>query len=488
MYAHQRYDEFAPKAYFQSVQAGARINGGARDALQMHRYQIGEFGPGGLYHNTAGAPGFDGTTKGMDIRMHPKMPVQNTNSVWTFDGTLPPKLLMARYGEPILFRHYNGLPIDVAANNGFGNHTITTHEHNGHNPAESDGFTGAYFYPGQFYDYRWPMQLAGHDSINTDASDPRAGMPDGAGGDDEDPRRLARDDEHALVPRPHDRLHRPERLQGQRRDDELLQRHRPRPRRLQVPLSNPTTSTCACPAAPALDWGNRDYDVNLVIADKAWDSERPAVLQHLQHGRLPRRPDDRQLAVEAVHGCARAQIPLPHPERQRVALHEDGAGRPRTGARVPFYMIANDGNIMEHAVPFPNAESQDLPTQAHRRALRHRGGLQPVPAGHEALLRQHAGAPRRQGPEGRDPARRTSSRANTRATLPSASSWSSASQAYAGPDLSMNPADYVEGKKKMIPRAVSGRRSCQRAHGVHSSSAASGGTDEAPWTIKTDGG
>jgi len=43
--------------------------------------------------------------------------------VWTFDGTMPPKLLMARYGEPVLFRHYNGLPIDVTTNNGFGYHT-----------------------------------------------------------------------------------------------------------------------------------------------------------------------------------------------------------------------------------------------------------------------------------------------------------------------------------------------------------------------------
>ena len=40
-----------------------------------------------------------------------------------------------------------------------------------------DGFAGAYFFPGQFYDYRWPMVLAGHDSINADARDPRASTP-----------------------------------------------------------------------------------------------------------------------------------------------------------------------------------------------------------------------------------------------------------------------------------------------------------------------
>ena len=43
---------------------------------------------------------------------------------------------------------------------------MTTHEHNGHSPAESDGYAHAFFYPGQYYDYHWPMILAGHDSIN----------------------------------------------------------------------------------------------------------------------------------------------------------------------------------------------------------------------------------------------------------------------------------------------------------------------------------
>ena len=181
LYAHQRYTDFTPQRFFVSIQAGARTNTGARDMWQKHQYLKGEFGPGGLYYNTTGYTGSEGTTNGIAPRLHPLMPVQNANSVWTFDGTLPPKLLMARYGEPLLFRHYNGLPIDVAANNGFGHHTITTHEHNGHNPAESDGFAAAYFYPGQYFDYRWPMQLAGYDSINTDAIDPHAAMPEANG-------------------------------------------------------------------------------------------------------------------------------------------------------------------------------------------------------------------------------------------------------------------------------------------------------------------
>src|SRR5207249_8969421 len=105
-----------------------------------------------------------------------------TTSLWTFDGTMPPKLMLGRYGEGILFRHHNGLSPDVRQNGGFGRHTITTHEHNGHHGAENDGFAGAFFFPGQFYDYHYPIVLAGLRSIITDATDPRAGRTYHAGG------------------------------------------------------------------------------------------------------------------------------------------------------------------------------------------------------------------------------------------------------------------------------------------------------------------
>ncbi|HIL37560.1 MAG TPA: copper oxidase, partial [Planctomycetes bacterium] len=192
-WSHQRWDEFPPLDYFVTAQNGARTNTGFRDAYQRHGYSndgdgsstgtgFSEFGPGGLYHNTAGVPATEGTTAGIPVKYHPDMPLQGEESLWTWDGTFPPKLLTACYGRSLVMRHYNTLPIDISANRGFGAHTITTHEHNGHNPAESDGYANAFFFPGQFYDYRWPMLLAGNDSINTDASDPRAGCPDGNGG------------------------------------------------------------------------------------------------------------------------------------------------------------------------------------------------------------------------------------------------------------------------------------------------------------------
>lgn len=121
-WAHQRWKEFRPKVYYQTAQSGARTNSGLRDKKQMHGYKAGEFGPGGLYHNASGNPGSEGTTENIEVRFHPNMPLQDPETVWTFDGTFPPKLLNVRYGEPVLMRHYNALPIDVAANRGFGVH------------------------------------------------------------------------------------------------------------------------------------------------------------------------------------------------------------------------------------------------------------------------------------------------------------------------------------------------------------------------------
>src|SRR5689334_20413649 len=69
----------------------------------------------------------------------------------------------------------------MTQNAGFGRHTLSTHEHNGHHGAENDGFTGAYFWPGEFYDYHYPIVLAGINSINTGATDPRAATPNATG-------------------------------------------------------------------------------------------------------------------------------------------------------------------------------------------------------------------------------------------------------------------------------------------------------------------
>src|SRR5499427_1965078 len=125
---------------------------------------------------------------------HPNFPAQQPNSVWTYSsgrtntggatatGTLPPFLIKTRYGQPITTRIYNNTPVDRTQNNGFGRNETQFHFHNAHNGAESDGAANTHHFPGTFYDYRWSTTLARRDKINTQAGDPRASGPDGNGG------------------------------------------------------------------------------------------------------------------------------------------------------------------------------------------------------------------------------------------------------------------------------------------------------------------
>jgi hypothetical protein len=164
IWAHQRFTQFAPQIAIELSIAQAATNTAYNPGV-----------PSSL--NSGIDP-----TQSIPLRFHPSLPTQQPNSVWTFNGTIPPKLAQVRYGEPVLMRNHNRLPADVTQNNGFGRNTISTHEHNAHHGAENDGFTGAYFFPNQFYDYHWPWVLAGFTTINTGATDARAGAPNDAGG------------------------------------------------------------------------------------------------------------------------------------------------------------------------------------------------------------------------------------------------------------------------------------------------------------------
>ena len=138
IFAHQRWDEFFPKVgYVMS---------------------LGQIAP--------------------NSRFHPNFPAQNPNSVWTYgtgrnvQGHLPPMLFKGRYGEPILTRIYNNLPVLRSANeSGFGVNETQVHFHNAHNGAESDGAANVHHFPGTFYDYRWSTTLARRDKINTQATE-----------------------------------------------------------------------------------------------------------------------------------------------------------------------------------------------------------------------------------------------------------------------------------------------------------------------------
>ena len=348
-WSHQRWEEFTPETSFTTAQAGARTNGGFRDSKQMHGYSLGEFGPGGLYYDTTGF-GTNGTTAGIQVKFHPNLPVQDDKALWTFDGTFPPKLLKVRYGEPVLMRHYNALPIDVAANRGFGVHTITTHEHNGHNPAESDGFANDFFFPGQFHDYRWPLALAGHDSVNTNAVDPRAGTPDGNGGI----RQIPGDWRETMSTHWfHDHML-DFTAQNVYKGNAAMMNYYSALDRGNEGINDGVN--LRLPSGTALDWGNRDYDVNLLLAEKAWDSE----------GQLWFNPFNIKGFIGDVMTVNWLYDPYIEVKarKYRFRLLNGSVSRyfkvalvDQSGNPVEFHLIANDGNIMEHTVPMT-----ELPT------------------------------------------------------------------------------------------------------------------------------
>ena len=541
-WAHQRFTEFYPQVYFKTVQAGARTNGGVRDARQRHGYAVGEFAPGGLYHRVydtdlPSGPVVDGTTAGVGIRLHPNMPIQRHTSVWTFDGTLPPKLLMGRYGEPILFRHYNALPIDPSSNRGFGLHTLSTHEHNGHNPAESDGYANAFFFPGQYYDYRWPMQLAGYDTINTQATDPRAGMPctpgeaifvnDGGPG-------LRTCDSTGVI-----------KLRGDYR--ETASTHWFHDHMLDFTAQNVYKGNAAMfnyysavdrgneahddgvnlrlPSGTALSWGNRDYDVNLLIADKAWDTEgqlwfnifntngflgdqlttnwlyKPffEVRARKYRFRLLNGAVARYISVALVKEVEGTGGELPGPRGSGISYQ-----------RVGFHLIANDGNLLEHALPFDG--TMDLDNDGdfgeHKGALPVQSiaerfdiivdfasqGIVPGDVLYFVNTLEHETGRR---PEDKIPLRDILSGAY--APWPDDDRWRDGDPAvgaflelrvmdYDGADLSMNPEDYEPGGLQMVPLPIDREDPALQTARRRRFEFDRGGTDDAPWTIKTDGG
>jgi manganese oxidase len=251
-WAHQRWNQFLPQ-----------------QAVEISTLPIGTnttYNPGVTSDLNSGIS----PTSQVPAKFHPNFPVQASNRVWTFNGTFPPKLMQVRYGEPVIFRHHNGLPTVITNNGGFGRYTLSTHEHNGHHGAENDGFTGAYFWPNEFYDYHYPWVLAGFTTINTSATDPRAGAPNDSGGINKVP-----GDWHETMSTHwfHDHMFTftdqnvYKGVAGMNNIYSSLDRGDESVNdgvNLRLPSGyNETLHN---------GWGNLDYDVNLMLADKAWDA------------------------------------------------------------------------------------------------------------------------------------------------------------------------------------------------------------------------
>ena len=334
IWAHQRFTQFPPQVAVEMSQHGAQ-------------------------DNTVYNPGVDpkynsGLTAGgtIPLKFHPQFPTQNSNSVWTFNGTIPPKLVQARYGEPVLFRHHNQLPADVTQNNGFGRHTISTHEHNGHHGAENDGFTGAYFFPNQFYDYHWPVVLAGiFSGINTAAQDLKASSPNDNGGLNKIP-----GDWHETMSTHwfHDHMFSFTSqnvykgnaamfniYSGLDRGDETVTDG--------VNLCLPSGSS------NGKGWGNLDYDVNLMLADKAFNPDGQLFMDIFQF-------DGFLGDVMTVNLTYR---PFFNVERRKYRFRILNASVSRffqygLSDGSTMIQIANDGNLFPSPVPLTMSDQQGI--------------------------------------------------------------------------------------------------------------------------------
>jgi manganese oxidase len=335
VWSHQRFSEFPPAVCVQATQAPATTN-------FIYNPQVASSLNSGI-----------DPAQGIPLWFHPGLPIQRPSSVWTFNGTIPPKLVMGKYGEPILFRHTNGLPPDVRDNGGFGRHTISTHEHNGHHGAENDGFTGAFFFPNQFYDYHWPIVLAGHFSVNTAATDRMASSPDESGG---------------LINVPGD-WH------------ETMSTHWFHDHMFSFTAQNVYKGNAAMfniysgldrgnesitdgvnlrlPSGSEKDWGNLDYDVNLMLADKAFDQDGQLTFDIFNFDGFLGDVMTTNLAFNPYFEVERRKYRF-RILNASVARFFKVALANAAGTSQPITQIANDGNLLPHPVTLLALDQQGI--------------------------------------------------------------------------------------------------------------------------------
>jgi FtsP/CotA-like multicopper oxidase with cupredoxin domain len=334
-WAHQSFNQFPPQVAYVATQEGAKTN-------TTYNPQVPSNMNSGINPATP-----------IPLTFHPNMPVQNLNSVWTFNGTVPPKLVLGKYSEPILFRHYNRLPADVTQNNGFGRNTISTHEHNGHHGAENDGFTGAFFFPNQFYDYHWPIKLGGFTTINTGATDPRASTPDDNGG---------------LINIPGDWR---ETMSTHWFHDHMFSFTSQNVYKGNAAMFNIYSGldrgnelindgvNLRLPSGRTNDWGNLDYDVNLLVNEKAFDATGQMYFDIFDF-------DGFLGDVMCVNLAYKPYFEVEH-RKYRFRILNGSVSRffkiccvDATGTAVPIIQIANDGNLLPTPVTLTQLDEQGI--------------------------------------------------------------------------------------------------------------------------------
>ncbi len=302
-----------------------------------------------------------------DFRFHPDMVAQNPNSVWAFGtgglgtrGTLPPPLIKARYGEPLLARIYNNLPVNRAENGGFGRNEHTLHFHNAHNGAESDGASNAFHFPGTFYDYHWSTTLARADQavylgghINRDATDRRASGPDGNGGLILVPGDF-RELQGTMWAHDHRFFFTAENVY---KGMAMMISYYSGPDRGHEGLDDGVN--LRLPSGTLLDWGNLDFDVNLLISDGATDQEGQYFFDIFD--------TDGFLGDMIFVNFAYAPFFEVLPRKYRFRILNACMSRfiklalaDESGKAVPFQFIQNDGNFVVHPLTLKELDQQGV--------------------------------------------------------------------------------------------------------------------------------
>jgi FtsP/CotA-like multicopper oxidase with cupredoxin domain len=310
-----------------------------------------------------------GSQKPNTTRFHSALPAQDPNSVWSFgsgsfrssasntpaNGVLPAPLIRARYGEPMICRIYNGLPSNPTLNRGFGRNESSLHFHNAHNGAESDGACNAYHFPGTFYDYRWSTTLARRDKINQGATDNRASgpFPELPGG-----LKLVSGDYRELQGtmwyHDHRFFYTAENVY---KGSAGMINYYSGPDRGAEHITDGVN--LKLPSGYRLDWGNIDFDVNLLVSDAATDPAGQLffdifttdgflgdilMVNHQYAPYMEILP--RKYRFRILNACMSRFI--------RLALAD------QNGTIVPFQMIANDGNLLVNPVNMTSLEEQGV--------------------------------------------------------------------------------------------------------------------------------